>query len=177
MFDLARVAQKISRKRIVGDSLCATHSRTVGRCHLKTEAILWPSLPYYTRNNSSTTICSDKLLRIFSNTSRLCMNHFITRSHSHGCDKEVARWEEYVFSVFTFKILSYPDLHSFIAAWFGSFVFSYFCLIHHYVFCQVASCDYRSYAQSCTIRTRNFHFRYHAAVAKRRLPCATDRSD
>lgn len=67
------------------------HSRTVGRCHLKTEAILWPSLPYYSRNNSSTTIRSDKLHRIFTNTSRLCMNHFITRSHSHGCDKEVAR--------------------------------------------------------------------------------------
>ena len=66
-------------------------TRTVGRCHLKTEAILWPRLPYHTGNNSSTAICSDKLLCISPNTSRLCMNHFITRSHSHGCDKKVAR--------------------------------------------------------------------------------------
>lgn len=51
----------------------------------------WPSLPYYTRNNSSTTIRSDKLLRITSNTSGLCTSHFVARSHSHGCDEKVAR--------------------------------------------------------------------------------------
>lgn len=86
-----------------GTSINAPHSRTVGRCHLKTEAILWPSLTYYTGNNSSTTICSVKLYRIFSITSRLCMNYCITCLHSHGCDEKVARWGENVSSMFTFR--------------------------------------------------------------------------
>lgn len=84
-------------------ALSAARSRTVGRCHLKTEAILWPSLPYYTGNNTSAIISTKKLLRFFSITSRLCMNHCITCLHSHGCDEKVARWGENVSSMFTFR--------------------------------------------------------------------------
>lgn len=69
--------------------------------HGRSDVVIWKRKPscgrafhIIIRGIIVAAIRSDKLLRILSNTSRLCTSHFAARSHSYGCDKKVARWEE-----------------------------------------------------------------------------------